>query len=271
MTICQDINCFQTPYRQDASPYGREVTFDWKVIDYCDQQKLLPYQWTRSAKCILVGDVGVGKTSLLKRSSCDEFTFEHKDTIGVDFEIQKFSILGNHFDLQIWDTAGQERFRSLASSYFRGSNVALIVFDLTNVKSLLSTLNWSREVLKCTKNPIIFLVGSKSDAVSPAAREFNESEAMKIAERLKAEYWSVSARTGENVIALFHRISCLTFQKIIRERIEEMEAIKSSPHLTVPVKSLPLRPTTSIITLNKKKKVSTIKNCLNLRRFYKPK
>lgn len=101
MTICQDINCFQTPYRQDASPYGREVTFDWKVIDYCDQQKLLPYQWTRSAKCILVGDVGVGKTSLLKRSACDEFTVEHKDTIGVDFEIQKFSILGNHFDLQV--------------------------------------------------------------------------------------------------------------------------------------------------------------------------
>ena len=69
----------------------------------------------RINKVILIGDMGTGKTSVVKRFSANVFENEYKATIGVDFEIEHFRILTLPFNIQIWDTAGQERFRCIAS------------------------------------------------------------------------------------------------------------------------------------------------------------
>ena len=75
---------------------------------------------SRMSKIIIVGDVSVGKTSLVQRFVTNSFNHDYKATIGVDFEIEKFQILKTTFNLQIWDTAGQERFKCIAKAYYRG-------------------------------------------------------------------------------------------------------------------------------------------------------
>lgn len=78
-------------------------------------------------KVLLVGDSGVGKSSILLRFTTDQFDEQQLATIGVDFK-EKFLDIGNkRVKLFIWDTAGQERFRTLTSSYYRGAQGIILV------------------------------------------------------------------------------------------------------------------------------------------------
>lgn len=110
------------------------------------------------------------------------FDRNYKTTIGVDFEVERFLILGVPISLQIWDTAGQERFKCIAgnvlglnrmrsililAAYYRGAHVIIGVFDLSNLETLTSAERWIKEALEITAadNPIVFLVGSKQDLI----------------------------------------------------------------------------------------------------------
>ncbi|KAG7515374.1 ras-related protein Rab-34-like [Solea senegalensis] len=88
------------------------------------------------AKVIVVGDVSVGKTCLISSFCKGEIDKNYKATIGVDFEMERFEVLGVPFSLQLWDTAGQERFKCIASTYYRGAQAIIVVFDLSSVSSL---------------------------------------------------------------------------------------------------------------------------------------
>ncbi|KAI4814307.1 hypothetical protein KUCAC02_003507 [Chaenocephalus aceratus] len=88
------------------------------------------------AKVIVVGDVAVGKTCLISRFRKGAFDKNYKATIGVDFEMERFEVLGVPFSLQLWDTAGQERFKCITSTYYRGAQAIIVVFDLSSVSSL---------------------------------------------------------------------------------------------------------------------------------------
>ncbi|KAM7312861.1 ras-related protein Rab-34 [Ixodes scapularis] len=129
---------------------------------------------------------------------CHEvYDANYKATIGVDFEVEKFSVLHVPFSLQIWDTAGQERFRSITSAYYRGAQVVILVFDLSLASSLYNTPKWLEETLESNggHDPLRFLVGTKKDLVSDGVLDGMEEDATKIARRLDAEYWSVSAKS----------------------------------------------------------------------------
>ncbi|XP_026517412.2 ras-related protein Rab-36-like, partial [Terrapene carolina triunguis] len=91
------------------------------------------------SKIIVVGDLSVGKTCLINRFCKDTFDKNYKATIGVDFEMERFEVLGVPFSLQLWDTAGQERFKCIASTYYRGAQAIVIVFDVNDVASLAHT------------------------------------------------------------------------------------------------------------------------------------
>merc|ERR1712038_1799218 len=99
----------------------------------------------RICKAVIVGDVATGKTSLVNRFCHDVFDRDYKATIGVDFEVEKFSVLSVPFNLQVWDTAGQERFRCIAASYYRGAHVVIVAFDLSDIESLQSVKRWKEE------------------------------------------------------------------------------------------------------------------------------
>ena len=68
-------------------------------------------------KILIIGDSGVGKSSILRRFCDDEFDEKQLSTIGVDFKVKYLSVAGKRLKLAVWDTAGQERFRTLTSSY----------------------------------------------------------------------------------------------------------------------------------------------------------
>ena len=83
----------------------------------------------------MIGDSGVGKTCLLLRYANDSFSPTFITTIGIDFKIKNVEIEGKRIKLQIWDTAGQERFRTITTSYFRGAQGILLVYDVTDRRS----------------------------------------------------------------------------------------------------------------------------------------
>ncbi len=93
-------------------------------------------------KLLLIGDSGVGKTSILLRFADDSFTLDHIPTLGIDFKIKTVEIEGKVCKMQIWDTAGQERFRTIASSYYRGASGVLVVYDVTDTNSFASVASW---------------------------------------------------------------------------------------------------------------------------------
>ncbi|XP_045390163.1 ras-related protein Rab-36 isoform X2 [Lemur catta] len=185
----------------------------------------------RLSKVVVVGDLYVGKTSLIHRFCKNAFDRDYKATIGVDFEIERFEIAGIPYSLQIWDTAGQEKFKCIASTYYRGAQVIVTAFDLTDVQTLAHTRQWLADALQenAANSCFIFLVGTKKDLLSGAACEQAEAEAVHLANEMQAEYWSVSAKTGENVKAFFSRVAALSFEHSVLQDLER----RSSTQLQV--------------------------------------
>ncbi|KAF0885881.1 RAB36 protein, partial [Crocuta crocuta] len=182
----------------------------------------------RLSKVVVVGDLYVGKTSLIHRFCKNVFDRDYKATIGVDFEIERFEISGIPYSLQIWDTAGQEKFKCIASAYYRGAQVIITAFDLTDVQTLEHTRQWLEDALRENEpgSCFVFLVGTKKDLLSGAACEQAEVEAVRLANEMQAEYWSVSAKTGENVKAFFSRVAALAFEQSILQDLERRSSAR---------------------------------------------
>jgi Ras-related protein Rab-1A len=82
----------------------------------------------------------VGKTSFLYRFTDDSFADNYIATIGVDFRFKQFECQSKEIKMQIWDTAGQERYRSLCNIYYKGADLIILIFDLTNIVKLLENI-----------------------------------------------------------------------------------------------------------------------------------
>jgi len=88
----------------------------------------------------------VGKTCLLLRYANEAFSPTFITTIGIDFKIKNIQLGNKRIKLQIWDTAGQERFRTITTSYFRGAQGILLVYDVTDRQTFLSIRNWVQQI-----------------------------------------------------------------------------------------------------------------------------
>ncbi|KAI0347408.1 hypothetical protein BDW22DRAFT_1322841 [Trametopsis cervina] len=117
------------------------------------------------AKIVIMGNTGVGKTSLLHRYTQNKFEPKNTtSTTGAFFVTKKVCIHGTRVRLQLWDTAGQERFRSMAPMYYRGANAALLLYDITNASSFDDIRGWLEELKSnCSPDLIIYIVGAKAD------------------------------------------------------------------------------------------------------------
>lgn len=218
----RQITDWPPPFSSEATPCN-ESDFGSLVRRTCESKSLT----LRISKVIVIGDVAVGKTSLVNRFCHRLFDNNYKATIGVDFEVERFDILGVPFHLQIWDTAGQERFKCIAASYYRGANVIMVVFDLGNLMSLLHCQQWLNEASRSNiGHHHIFLVGAKKDSLSHPVYEIIEKRAVEAARRMRAEYWAVSSRTGNGVSELFTRVAALSFHAMA---LREMQSLKLEP------------------------------------------
>jgi len=153
-------------------------------------------------KILLIGDSGVGKSCLLLRFADDSWTETHISTIGVDFKIKTLEIEGKTVKLQIWDTAGQERFRTITSSYYRGAQGIILVYDCTDRESFNNVKQWMGEIDRyACENVNKLLVGNKCDLVdqktvdTPTAKEFADS--------FNIPFIETSAKTAHNVEKCF--------------------------------------------------------------------
>ncbi|EGR28543.1 rab gtpase, putative [Ichthyophthirius multifiliis] len=122
-------------------------------------------------KIIILGDSGVGKTSLMNQYVNARFTQQYRATVGADFMAKEVMIDDRMVTLQIWDTAGQERFQSLGGAFYRGADCCVLVYDITNKKSFESLESWKEEFKQQgqPKDPDNFpfvVLGNKCDRAS---------------------------------------------------------------------------------------------------------
>merc|ERR1712130_596295 len=164
----------------------------------------------RKFKLVFLGEQSVGKTSLITRFMYDSFDNTYQATIGIDFLSKTMHLDDQTVRLQLWDTAGQERFRSLIPSYVRDSNVAIIVYDVTEEKSFSQIDKWIKDVkTQRSEDVIIFLVANKTDLSD--RRIIPCDDGKKKAEEHNIHYVESSAKTGYNVKKLFQQVArCLT-------------------------------------------------------------
>ena len=165
----------------------------------------LEQQYDFLFKILLVGNSSVGKSSLFLRFVDDIWNDVFVPTIGVDFKIKTLKINEKNVKLQIWDTAGQERFRTIISSYYRGAQGILLVFDVTEKESFESLNNWLIEIEKnANKNVVKILIGNKSDLEDK--RVISYSQAKDFADSNGLKYVETSAKTNNNVTEAFSEI-----------------------------------------------------------------
>ncbi|KAL9687602.1 hypothetical protein QQ045_032007 [Rhodiola kirilowii] len=160
-----------------------------------------------SFKILLIGDSGVGKSSLLV-SFISNNADQISPTIGVDFKIKQLTVGDKRLKLTIWDTAGQERFRTLTSSYYRGAQGIILVYDVTRRETFTNLSDvWAKEVELYSTNQdcVKMLVGNKVDI--DAERAVSRDEGIALAKELGCLFLECSARTRENVEQCFQELA----------------------------------------------------------------
>nr|KAG5688042.1 hypothetical protein BaRGS_003588 [Batillaria attramentaria] len=153
-------------------------------------------------KLVIIGDSGVGKTSLLLKYVDDVFSDTFISTIGVDFKIRTIEKDGKKVRLQIWDTAGQDRFRNIVATFYRNANGILLVYDVTDMDSFLNVRTWLGEIDRYSGHKAKkVLVGNKSDLESQ--RQVSLETARVMAQDGGMMHLETSAKTSSNVEQLF--------------------------------------------------------------------
>jgi Ras-related protein Rab-18 len=165
-----------------------------------------------SVKVLLLGQSGVGKSSLMLRFADGTFNPEQAATIGVDFRVKQVDVDGvGAVKLQVWDTAGQERFRTLTKSYYRGASAIVFVHDVAAPETLENVRHWMDEAdAYCAGRGLVkLLVSNKVDALEAGTPE--DAEARESATRFAREnrmlHFFCSAKTSEGVGAAFDEVA----------------------------------------------------------------
>jgi small GTP-binding protein len=159
---------------------------------------MLGRQFDHSVKTVIVGESGVGKTSILSRFVRDVFEETGQPTLGVEFMSRVIQTNTRKIELQLWDTAGQEIFRSVTKGYYRGAIGAFIVYDMTRTNTFQNLEEWVNNV-RSTAIPdvVCVLIGNKSDLADD--REVPREAGLKFAEAHNLLFFETSAKTGANI------------------------------------------------------------------------
>lgn len=153
-------------------------------------------------KLLLIGDSGVGKTCILFRFSDDAFNTTFISTIGIDFKIKTIDINGKRVKLQIWDTAGQERFHTITTSYYRGANGIMLVYDITNPKSFDNITKWLKNITDFASDDVErILLANKCDMEEK--RMISTARGQEVATANNIKFYETSAKNNQNISDAF--------------------------------------------------------------------
>ena len=157
-------------------------------------------------KTVLVGEGGVGKTSLTIRYSEDRFDDNMKMTIGVNFASKKVQIDNQEATLMLWDMGGQPRFREVVGDYFRGARAAIAVYDATRYFSLERLRDWIGRVKEIAPGCKFFFVANKVDERNNG-NGVSYEDGVAFAQQYDAPLMEVSAKTGQGVTEMFEAVT----------------------------------------------------------------
>ena len=209
-------------------------------------------------KVLIIGDQGVGKTSLIRRYVSCEFLEDTESKIGLDYQLKKVQVTPNEIIvLKLWDTAGSEKFHSIAQNYFTNSDGIILCFDNTNKTTFNNLYGWinyinkyvqiidNSDIMEATKGkdeeeeeeeeegkkvvikwfdnnelirPIIVLAGTKSDLDE---KKVQKEDIDKLTKNLNCEYFETSSKNGNGVNDLFFFMAKELFEKIDKSKKKE--------------------------------------------------
>lgn len=170
-------------------------------------------------KYLLLGDSGVGKSSLLLRFADNIFSDAFIATVGVNFKIRTVNIDDKTASLQIWDTAGKDRFKTMTSSFYRGAHGIMLVYDVTDMESFQHIETWIDEIKKYGggDSPMI-LVGNKSDMSTNRVVTYTMGK--KYAEALGILFMETSAKSSVNVETLFMSLTSEVKSEVVQGKLD---------------------------------------------------
>ena len=158
-----------------------------------------------SIKVVLIGDSGVGKTSIISRFTKDTFNNEEMSSSSAQFTSKTIQINDQSIKFDIWDTAGQEKFRALAKIFYKDAQVIILVYEIINKESFESIKNyWYKESSENSTADIFFVVGNKSDLYEN--EQVTDEEGKKFAKEINAIFKITSALSNTGIDRLFESI-----------------------------------------------------------------
>lgn len=179
----------------------------WSDLDHNNQE----FE-SKQFKIVLMGDGAVGKTSICQRFIKEDFANAYKQTIGLDFYAHRITIPTKKgktaIALQIWDIGGQSIGSKMVKKYIYGAHAVLLCYDITNMQTFLNLTEWLelvRQTFKDNKMPYIALLGNKTDMIH--LRAIVPQKHYNFCDKHNAIGYFLSARTGENIVQTFYRIS----------------------------------------------------------------
>ena len=177
--------------------------------------KIIDYRF----KLVVVGDPGVGKTSIILRFTDNAFLRTYVPTLGVSITEKVFNVDDKVVESILWDIAGQNKFQTMRRHFYQGSEAILLIFDLTNRSSFNSIKNWYDDVMKNMEKHhhqmTGYIFGNKSDLTE--IRKVKLVEALTLAKELNLKYIETSALTGKNVEYTFYDIA----ETVIKLRLDK--------------------------------------------------
>lgn len=192
--------------------------------------------WDYILKIIVIGDAGVGKSSLLVRLTEDRFLVDSDPTIGIEFGSHLVTLpSGERIKLQVWDTAGSEQFRSITRSYYKGSAGCLLVYDVSERHSFEHLGSWLVDVREqAEEDATVALVGNMAD-LDAEQREVSYEEGAAFAEEHGLLFFETSAKTGANVHAVFGALAEHIYE---RNKRRGAQATQHAPHISLEARPL---------------------------------
>ena len=171
-------------------------------------------------KCVLLGNSGVGKSSILNNYLHGSIDEVGQTTLGAVFwkikhnfnfrnwnqATQSLDLVNIKLSIDVWDTAGQERFSGLIPMYTRGVDIAILVFDLNDKFSFEQIKYWKNLVLKTSDDALLILVGNKEDMSKAQGPSRGEINTLVMKEFEEANFFRTSAKMGSNIVDLFIRV-----------------------------------------------------------------
>jgi len=179
-------------------------------------------------KVVLIGDGGVGKTSIARRYLGEGFTHEYIKTIGANFYIKRTIYTDERFgkiliEWNIWDLAGQPTWDQVRPLYYKGAKAALVIFDVTSTRSYYNVPKWISELWKNAGGVLPFvLIGNKIDLRDKYPNALPYEVGKKYAELaskqvgIEIPYLETSAKTGENINEAFNHLAKVILEYAIR-------------------------------------------------------